>query len=76
MQMTVNLPDTLELTKADIQLMLATKLFETRKLPLGKAARVAGMSYREFYDLLTSKDIPVFEWNESYIREEIKNAGL
>jgi predicted HTH domain antitoxin len=55
--------------------MLAIKLFETKRLPLGKAAKVAGLSYRTFYELLIKYDVSIVTLTEDDIRKEIENAG-
>jgi len=48
MQLTLTIPDSVHVSQTDAQLMLAVKLFETGRLPLGKAAVLAGLSYRVF----------------------------
>ena len=49
MLLTLTIPDSVNVTQTDAQIMLAVKLFETGRLPLGKAATVAGLSYRVFH---------------------------
>ncbi|MDR0639255.1 MAG: UPF0175 family protein [Spirochaetaceae bacterium] len=48
MRLTLEIPDTANVSQTDVQLLFAMKLFEAGKLPLGKAAEVAGFSYRAF----------------------------
>jgi predicted HTH domain antitoxin len=74
MQVHLTIPDATGVTESDIQIMLATKLFEEHKLPIGKAADVAGLSYRDFYDMLVKSNIPVYEWTDQYMSEEAENA--
>ncbi|GHT67269.1 hypothetical protein FACS1894110_12430 [Spirochaetia bacterium] len=74
MQLTLNIPDAANLTVADAQIMLAVKLFETKKLPLGKAAEVAGLSYRTFHELLIKYDVPIVTMTEDDVRMEVANA--
>jgi predicted HTH domain antitoxin len=74
MQLTLDIPDAAHLTKADAQIMLAVKLFETKKLPLGKAAEVAGLSYRAFHELLIKYDVPIVTMTEDDVRMEVANA--
>jgi predicted HTH domain antitoxin len=59
MQFTLTIPDSVNVSQADAQIMLAIKLFETKRLPLGKAAAVAGLSYRTFYELLVKYGVPI-----------------
>jgi hypothetical protein len=52
MQVTLDVPDVANISQTDAQLLFAMKLFEADKLPLGKAAEMAGLSYRAVYELL------------------------
>ncbi|WP_414583529.1 UPF0175 family protein [Scytonema sp. PCC 10023] len=57
-QVTIELPPNISIEEA--QLLLAVKLFETGKLSLGQAAKLAGYSERTFIDLLVNNKIPDF----------------
>jgi predicted HTH domain antitoxin len=61
-------------SQTDAQILLAMKLFETEKLSLGKAAEMAGLSYRAFYELLARYGIPVVSMTEDDVKWEIENA--
>jgi len=74
MQLTLTIPDSVHVSQTDAQLMLAVKLFETGRLPLGKAAVLAGLSYRVFYELLVKYGVPVVSMTEEDIRMEVENA--
>jgi predicted HTH domain antitoxin len=74
MMVTLNIPDTANISETDAQLLFAMKLFEAGKLPLGKAAEVAGLSYRAFYELLGRYGIPVVTMTEDDVRWEIEQA--
>jgi predicted HTH domain antitoxin len=74
MQLTLTIPDSVGVSQADAQILLAIKLFETKRLPLGKAAEVAGLSYRTFYELLLQYGVPIVTLTEDDIRKEIENA--
>jgi predicted HTH domain antitoxin len=74
MQLTLTIPDSVGVSEADAQIMLAVKLFETKRLPLGKAAQVAGLSYRTFYELLIKYDVPIVTLTEEDVRKELENA--
>ncbi len=43
--------------------LLAMRLFQDRSLSLGKAARMAGLRYAEFIDLLSDSNIPVIDYS-------------
>ena len=74
MVLTLTVPDMVNISKTDAQIMFAIKLFESETLSLGKAAEVAGLSYRTFYELLIRYGVPVASMTEEDIVEEIANA--
>jgi predicted HTH domain antitoxin len=74
MLLTLEVPDTANISQTDARILFAMKLFETGKLPLGKAAQTAGLSYRAFYELLVRYGIPVVTMTEEDVKWEIENA--
>jgi predicted HTH domain antitoxin len=74
MQMTLNVPEAANLSETDAQLLFAIKLFEAEKLSLGKAAEVAGLSYRTFYELLVRYNVPVVSYSVEDIKMDVENA--
>ncbi|MDR3147054.1 MAG: UPF0175 family protein [Treponema sp.] len=74
MQLTLTIPDAANISETDAQILFAMKLFEAGKLPLGKAAEVAGLSYRAFYELLGRHGIPVVTMTEDDVRWEVEYA--
>ncbi|MDR1785899.1 MAG: UPF0175 family protein [Spirochaetaceae bacterium] len=75
LDLSVTVPDSANISATDAQIMLAAKLYETEKLSLGQAARVAGLSYRTFYELLVKYGIPVFSITKDELKEDLKNAA-
>lgn len=45
-----------------VRCALAMHLLLTRRVSLGRAAELAGLSYRAFWDLLVQLDLPVFAY--------------
>ena len=76
MELTLTIPDMANLSQTDAQILFAIKLFESKTLSLGKAAEVAGLSYRTFYELLIRYGVPVVSMTEKDVIEEIANADL
>jgi len=74
MQLTLEVPDVANVSQTDVQILLAMKLFETEKLSMGKAAEMARLSYRAFYELLVRYGIPVVSMTEDDVKWEIENA--
>jgi len=58
--LTLDLPDVLGYGAGDIKMFLASRLFEEAKLTAGQAARVAGISKREFISAVGKYGVPVF----------------
>jgi predicted HTH domain antitoxin len=58
------------LTKDEAQTLLAVKLYETGRVSLGQAARLAGYSKRAFIEILGRQAVPVFNYSPDELREE------
>ena len=56
-QFTIDLPSHVPADEA--RLLLSIKLYEDKRISLGKAAEMAGYSKRAFMDVLSKKGIPV-----------------
>ena len=74
MEVTLTVPDVANLSKVDAQLLFAIKLFETQKLSIGKAAEVAGLSYRTFREMLVRYEVPIVSMTEEDVRQEVANV--
>ena len=74
MRLTLEVPDVANVSQTDAQILFAMKLFEAEKLSLGKAAEVAGLSYRAFHELMLRYGIPVVTMTEDDVKWEIENA--
>jgi predicted HTH domain antitoxin len=74
MTLTLTVPDMANISETDAQILFAMKLFEADKLPMGKAAEVAGLSYRAFYELLARYDIPVVTMTADDVKWEVEHA--
>lgn len=59
------------ISKDEAQLLLAVKLFETGKLSIGQAAKLAGYSKRTFIELLSKMGIPVINYPAEDLEREI-----
>ena len=74
MRLTLEVPDVANISQTDAQILFAMKLFETDKLSMGKAAELAGLSYRTFYELMVRYGIPLVTMTEEDVIWEISNA--
>ncbi len=58
----------------DLRVLLAIKLFEVRRLSLGKAAQLAGLSKLGFVDELARSGVPVINLDDDQILDELRDA--
>ena len=72
--LTLNLPDSLDLDKSDLSMLLATKLYEQGKLSLGQAAELAGLTKRTFAELLAKYEVSIFNSPASDLAKDVANA--
>ncbi len=57
MQITIDLPDNLPLTEADVRIELAIVLYQQHSLSLDKATQLAKISPDDFYQILIDRNI-------------------
>lgn len=68
-EMKLDLPSSL--SKEEVQTLLAVKLYETERVSLGQAAKLAGFSKRAFIEILGRHHVPVFNYSPDELREEL-----
>ena len=69
---TVELPASIDPALA--RLALAIGLFQEEAVTVGRAAEVAGLSYRAFLDALRDRGIPAFEPTDEDLQEDFAFA--
>ena len=77
--MTLQIPDDI-LAKAGISenealLELACRLFDTGKLGLFPAAKLASLSQAEFEEVLLDRQIPIYRYTEDDLKNDQKTFG-
>jgi len=72
--LTINIPDTINLTPKEAQTVLAAQLYEMGKLSLGQAAELAGYSKDTFMELLSEYGVSIFNFDEDELDKDIENA--
>lgn len=68
-ELKIELPPNISTDEA--RLLLTLKLFETGKLSLGQAAKLAGYSKRTFIELLGKMGVPVINYPAEELEREI-----
>jgi predicted HTH domain antitoxin len=71
---TLNIPDSLEMSNKEFLMLIATRLYEQGKLSLGQAAELAGLTKRTFSELLYQYNVSIFNFPASDLTSDIKNA--
>lgn len=70
----INIPDSVELSDYDFSMMIASKLYEDKKLSLGQAAKMVGLTKRAFIELLGKYGVSIFSSSVSDLHSDITNA--
>ena len=68
-ELKLDLPSSL--SKEEAQTLLAIKLYETGRVSLGQAAKLAGYSKRAFMEVLGHHRVAVFNYSPDELREEL-----
>lgn len=63
-----------EALEQELRFLLAVKLFELRRLSIGKAAQLCGMSKMIFMDQMGRLKVPVINLDQEQIGDELNNA--
>jgi len=63
-----------EVLEQELRFLLAAKLFELRRLSLGKAAEFSGMGKIQFMDLLGQRGIAVINLEDDQIEDELRDC--
>jgi predicted HTH domain antitoxin len=75
MVLSLQIPDTLNLSEFDTKMFVAAKLYESGKLPLGYAADAAGLSKRTFIELLGQYGVSLFLQTPEEIQADTENVN-
>lgn len=68
-QVIIDLPS--HISSDEARLLLSIKLYEDKRISLGKAAELAGYSKRAFMDVLSQKEIPVINISPDDLDREV-----
>lgn len=73
-KLTINLPDTVDLTPKELVTAVAAQLYQMGKLSIGQAANLAGYSKRTFIELLADYGVSIFNFPTAELDRDIKNV--
>jgi len=69
----LELPD-ININNEELRLLLAIKLFEEKKVSLGKASEIAGYTEKAFSEILLKRGISPMRYEDIDLKKEIRNA--
>jgi len=69
----LELPD-MNINNEELRLLLAIKLFEEKKVSLGKASEIAGYTEKAFSEILLKRGISPMRYEDINLKKEIRNA--
>lgn len=70
----ITIPDSVEMSNYDFLMIIASKLYEDKKLSFGQASKMVGLSKRAFIELLGKYNVSVFSTSVSDLHSDITNA--
>jgi predicted HTH domain antitoxin len=73
-ELLLSFPDDLDFDSKEMTVFLAAKLYEDGKLSMGKAAEMAGVYKWDFPKILSQFGIPLFNYPEEELDEDVCNA--
>jgi predicted HTH domain antitoxin len=72
MQITIDLPDEIQVSESDLRTEIAIALFQQERITLGTASHIAGMHQMEFQQLIGSRGICI-HYDVEEFEEDIQN---
>ncbi len=73
-RITLDLPDSLELSEFDLKMILACQLYQQAKLSSGQAAGLVGLSKREFIELMGTYGFSIFSESIEDLRMDVAHG--
>lgn len=73
MSKVLEFPD-INIDNEELRLLLAIKLFEEKKISLGKASEIAGYTEKTFSEILLKRKISPINYEDVDLKKETRNA--
>lgn len=71
---TIKLPKNVQVSDFEINMIVASKLFEEGKLTSGQAAEMVGLSKRAFIEMLGKYGVSAFGYSFKELEDDLKNV--
>ncbi len=72
--LTLQVPDSFDVDRNEVAMLIATRLYEQGKLSMGQAAELVGLSKRTFIELLGKYGVSVFNYPAEDITQDVSNT--
>jgi len=73
-QITINIPEGLQMNMFELSMILASKLYEEGKLSSGQGAKMTGLSKRAFIELLGKYNTSVIGYDFDELEKDLENV--
>lgn len=73
MTIKLNIPNELGLSKFDLVMNLAAKLFDRGLISSGQAAQMVGISKKTFIEIVGNYGVSIFQYDEDELLKELEN---
>ena len=67
----LTLPDSVDLSHIDIKMIVAAKLFDMGELSSGQAAKIVGITRREFLETVGKYGVSIFQYDADELEEDL-----
>jgi len=67
----LDLPESVHLSERDLKMILAAKLFDMGELSSGQAAKIVGITRREFLEAVGKYGISIFQYDADELEEDL-----
>lgn len=68
----LDLPDSVHLSDKELKMILAAKLFDLGELSSGQAAKMVGISRREFIESVGKYGVSIFQYTSEEVEEDLR----
>ncbi len=68
----LSLPDSVHLSDTNLKMILAAKLFDMGELSSGQAAKMVGITRREFLETVGTYGVSIFQYDADEVEEDLK----
>ena len=67
----LTLPEGVKISESELKMILAAKLFDMGELSSGQAAKMVGISRREFLETVGKYGVSIFQYDAEELREDL-----